>query len=162
MVYPYDPLSTPPASAGPVAIPVEVEFEVIPGASGAATLSLGSVGTATTSGASAPTYVSAATVSIPASPAASAPTVSAPAPNPFAAETAINYALPTAQHVVIRVYNVNGRLIRTLTDTAMPAGSHTASWDGRDTDGRELSSGIYFFKFAAGGIEKTNRLLKLR
>ena len=166
MLYRIDPTAGPSPSksggAAGAAVRVEVSFEAIPGSQDAATLSLEGVGTATTNGAAAPTSIDVGSVDVPTSPAASTPTVSVPTPNPFASETAINYALPTSHHVTIRVYDVNGRLVRTLVDATMPAGSHTAQWDGRDAGGRDLGSGIYFFKFMAGGVEKTDRLLKLR
>lgn len=140
---------------------IVVTFEAIPGTDGASTLSLEGVATATFSGSAAQASIESGTVAVPSNPAA-APAVSAPAPNPFASETAIHYVLATASRVTVRVYNVSGRLVRTLVDTTMPPGAHTATWNGRDADGRDLGSGIYFVKFAAGGVEKTNRLLKLR
>lgn len=142
-------------------IRVDATIEPIPGASGATTFSLAGVATATTVGASAQTSVESGTVTISSNPI-TAPAVFAPTPNPFASETVIAYILPTTTRVTIRVYDVKGRLIRTLTDATVPAGPHTASWDGRDSSGRDLGSGIYFSKFVAGSVEKTSRLLKLR
>jgi len=91
-----------------------------------------------------------------------APSVMAARPNPFGGETQIAYSLPTAAHASVRVYGASGRLIRTLVDTDMPAGYHVARWDGRDTAGTLVSSGIYFLRFAAAGVAKTQRLMLLR
>jgi len=142
-------------------IRVDATFEPIPGASGATTFSLKGVTAATTAGAAAEAAVESGTASISSNPVA-APAVFAPAPNPFVSETGIDYTLPSATRVTIRVYDVNGRWVRTLTDAGVSAGPHSTSWDGRDGSGRDLGSGIYFVKFVAGSVEKTNRVLKLR
>ena len=91
-----------------------------------------------------------------------APSVSAARPNPFRGETEIAYALPTAGRTTLRVYSASGRLVRTLVDSETPAGVHRAHWDGRDSSGRPVSSGIYFFRFSAGDVTKTQRLMLLR
>jgi hypothetical protein len=163
MLYRTNP--TAPTSGAPAAfvapVRVMVTFQRPSGSQGAVGLSLAGVVTATSTGAVAPASIEVGSVSLAAGPPA-APTVSAAAPNPFASGTAIHYTLPTAQRVIIRVYNVNGRLVRTLVDAAMPVGTHTATWNGQDGGGRDLGSGIYFVKFAAGTVERTDRVLKLR
>jgi hypothetical protein len=138
-----------------------VTFQRPSGSQGAVGLSLAGVVTATSTGEAAATSIETGSVNLPSSPTA-APSASAPSPNPFASGTAIHYTLPTAQRVTIRVYNVNGQLVRTLVDAAMPVGTHTATWNGQDGGGRDLGSGIYFVKFASGTVEKTDRVLKLR
>ena len=95
-------------------------------------------------------------------PAPSAPSVVAARPNPFGVETSMSYSLATATHTSLRVYSASGRLIRTLVDSDMPAGVHRARWDGRDTDGMLVSSGVYFLRFAAAGVTKTQRLMLIR
>jgi hypothetical protein len=109
-----------------------------------------------------PTRWTAPTAEVPQNPGANAPSLSVPAPNPFAVGTEIAYSLPTPRRVTLRVYSVSGRLIRTLVDASMPAGIHRAQWDGRDSAGREARSGIYFFKFVAGDVERTARVMMLR
>ena len=64
-------------------------------------------------------------------------------PNPFNPRTTIKYDLPEAGHVRLSVFDVAGRLVRTLVDESMPQGSHEAVWDGRDSAGRELGSSSY-------------------
>jgi hypothetical protein len=71
------------------------------------------------------------------------------APNPFLRTTSIRYELPRAQDLKLGVYDVAGRLVRTLRSGAVPAGRHTATWDGRDGDGRALGSGVYFLRLQA-------------
>ena len=67
-------------------------------------------------------------------------------PNPFNPETVIPYSLASGGRVVIRIYDVAGRLVRTLVNAAQPAGSHVARWNGRGEGSRALASGIYFYR----------------
>ena len=73
-------------------------------------------------------------------------------PNPFNPVTQIKYATSKAGHVTLRIYNVQGALIKTLADKNVEAGSHEATWDGRNTNGAAVSSGVYYAKiFSEGG-----------
>jgi hypothetical protein len=72
-------------------------------------------------------------------------------PNPFHRSTAIAFALPAAGDVELRVFNVNGQLVRTLIDGKQAAGYWRVNWDGRDNGGRQLPSGVYFCSLKAGG-----------
>jgi flagellar hook capping protein FlgD len=108
-----------------------------------------------------PVDVSVGSVSISASPIA-APSVYAARPNPFTGTTEIPFALPSTGRVSLRVYDVAGRLMRTLVDGSRPAGVGRATWDGKDSAGRDLSGGVYFVKLSAAGVERTLRIMKLR
>ncbi len=79
-------------------------------------------------------------------------------PNPFNPRTEIRYELPTASPVKLTVYDVNGRELTVLVDEAKEAGSHTASWDGTDSQGRALASGVYFYRLEAGTFQQTRRM----
>jgi hypothetical protein len=84
-------------------------------------------------------------------------------PNPFGTGTTIRYSLPHEGKVQLHVYNVEGRLVRTLVDGMVPAGAHAVTWDGRDTQGARLSSGVYFYRlFADGQGSLTRKALFLR
>jgi hypothetical protein len=72
-------------------------------------------------------------------------------PNPFNPRTTIKYDLPAAGPVRLSVFDVAGRLVRTLVDESMPQGSHEAAWDGRDSTGREVGSGSYLARLEFGG-----------
>ncbi|RKZ14518.1 hypothetical protein DRQ17_07545 [bacterium] len=76
-------------------------------------------------------------------------------PNPFTVTTEIRYGLPENLNVNITVYNLLGEKIVTLVDENKKAGYYTTIWDGRDNTGRNLSSGVYFIKFNAGGYSRT-------
>lgn len=84
------------------------------------------------------------------------------APNPFRSSTTISYATPERGAVSVRVYDIRGRSVRTLVDEVQTARFHTAIWDGRDDDGREVDSGVYFIRLQAGDKTITKRSLLLR
>ena len=60
------------------------------------------------------------------------------------------------------IYDVGGRLVRTLTDRTWSAGEHRAIWDGRTSDGSRAGAGIYFYTFRAGDLQETRKLLHVR
>jgi len=67
-------------------------------------------------------------------------------PNPFSQDTRIRFELDGDRQVVLRVYDVSGRLIRTLADGHMSIGPHERLWNGRDDRGQPVASGIYFYR----------------
>jgi flagellar hook assembly protein FlgD len=62
----------------------------------------------------------------------------------------------------LRIYNAQGRLVRTLLSSFLAAGPHSVSWNGLDDRGRPSSSGVYFIRLQAGGefLSRTVNLLK--
>ena len=84
-------------------------------------------------------------------------------PNPFNPTTTIRYSVAETGHVSLRVYNVAGQLVRTLVDEVQTPGVvGTVTWDGRDGAGREVSSGIYFYKLLAKGFTETKKMILLK
>jgi hypothetical protein len=84
-------------------------------------------------------------------------------PNPFSSGTAMAYDIPTdGTHAKIEIFDVSGRLVRTLVDGPQSAGSMFAMWDGRDERGAAVASGTYYCRMAAEGFEKSIKLLLLR
>jgi hypothetical protein len=83
-------------------------------------------------------------------------------PNPFSRETAITYSLGQAADVDLSVYSATGRLVRKLVDGPVEPGSHTATWDGRNGLGSEVSSGMYYYQLTAGASTRTGRMVLLR
>jgi hypothetical protein len=85
------------------------------------------------------------------------------APNPFNPVTSIRYSLTSAGRATIRVYGVGGALVRTLVDRHHAAGIYAVRWDGKDDQGRKLSSGVYFYKLeTAAGANDARKLLMLK
>lgn len=83
-------------------------------------------------------------------------------PNPFNPSTTINFALPKAGNVQIAVFNVLGQEVNTLVSEGLPAGNHSVVWDGRNSTGSTISSGIYFYRISAGEFSQTKKMLMLK
>jgi hypothetical protein len=84
-------------------------------------------------------------------------------PNPVGGTvTRISFAVPRASAATLRVYDVTGRLVRTLLDGPVEAGAHTLDWNGRNADGRDVASGVYFYRLQADGREATRKMVMLR
>jgi hypothetical protein len=84
-------------------------------------------------------------------------------PNPFRSVSTIQYALPSAEHVLLEVFDVVGRRVATLVDGAVEAGYHSVVWDGRGTAGRaDLASGVYIYRLRAGAFTATQRAVLVR
>ncbi len=87
----------------------------------------------------------------------------APHPNPTADGATISYAVGGEQRWVrIGVYSVGGRLVRHLHDGPVDRGKHETTWDGRDADGREAASGVYFIRADFGPHALERKLVVLR
>lgn len=83
-------------------------------------------------------------------------------PEPFTDRTHIRYQLARAGRVELRIFDVAGRLVRTLVDDESPKGYYEQSWSGDNQAGQRVVSGIYFLKFQAPGYTTTHRLTVLR
>ncbi|MBK7046894.1 MAG: hypothetical protein IPH48_10355 [bacterium] len=83
-------------------------------------------------------------------------------PNPSRDGAVLSYALPRAGAARLRVYDVAGRLVRTLTDASLPAGEGRAAWDGRDDAGRQLGGGLYFGRLETADGMVTTKLTLVR
>ena len=84
------------------------------------------------------------------SPVPLSPVLYPASPNPFNASTSIRYTLPTASNVTLRIHNILGQHVRTLVNQPMSAGEHQITWNGTDTRGNEVSSGVYLIVMQAG------------
>ena len=83
-------------------------------------------------------------------------------PNPFNSGTTIRFSVSGQQRTSLNVYSVVGQKIRTLIDNKLEGGSHSATWDGRDEDGKLVGSGLYFCRLSTGKEVATIKLLNLR
>ncbi|HAY22669.1 MAG TPA: hypothetical protein DCY27_10995 [Desulfobacterales bacterium] len=90
-------------------------------------------------------------------------------PNPFSRITTIRYQLAKPGRVSLRVYDVAGRLVRTLIREDTNSGSYetttgagSVTWDGRDNQGGRVAPGVYLYQFKAGGERMTGKMILLR
>ena len=80
-------------------------------------------------------------------------------PNPFNPETWIPYQLATPADVRISIYTADGKLVRQLTLGHRPVGIWTAHWNGKNTQGESVASGVYFYTLTAGQFSATRKML---
>lgn len=92
-------------------------------------------------------------------------------PNPFSSRTTISYLFfansqdPRAkskQHIVLKIYDITGKLVRTLVDENKPAGEYTVHWDCKNDGGEEIDSGVYFYRIEAGTFASTKKMVIAR
>jgi len=83
------------------------------------------------------------------------------APNPFNGGVAIRFSIDTPGGVALKVFDVNGRLVRDLGRRWAIAGSHSISWNCRDGAGRRVGSGVYFIQMEAGAAVLTRKAVVL-
>jgi hypothetical protein len=88
--------------------------------------------------------------------------VEEPFPNPSLGESRLGFSLPTAQEAHLAVFDVQGRLLRTLIDGTEPAGRQVAVWDGRGSDGHRFGSGVYFYRFRSKSGDAVRRVVLAR
>ena len=86
-----------------------------------------------------------------------------PSPNPFRRATTVRYSIPPGGgNVKVSVYDLSGRLVRTLVDDHTSAGYHRATWNGRDIGGGLVPSGIYLCRMEAETYIATEKIVFLR
>jgi hypothetical protein len=103
--------------------------------------------------------VAAAEESAPFAPAASLRPAS---PNPFRSGTRIHFQMTAEGPAVIDVFDVSGRLVRTLLSEWLPAGDHQLDWDGIDDSGQPAASAVYLVQLRTDEIVETVRVVHLR
>ena len=83
-------------------------------------------------------------------------------PNPFNPSTVIEYSIARDSHVNISIYDVSGRLVRTLVDEFKVGGDYRIAWDGKDSHGAPVSTGVYFYRLIAGEDRLAKKMVMLR
>ena len=83
-------------------------------------------------------------------------------PNPFNPTTTISFMLPQKSKVILAIYDVEGRGVRTLVDESVGEGRHKYVWDGRNASGSPVSSGLYFYRLTAGNRTLTKKMVLLK
>ncbi len=85
-----------------------------------------------------------------------------PFPNPFNPVTQIRYGIPEISRVKISIYDINGRLIKTLLDKPQTAGWHQMQWDGRNSQGNTVSSGVYFVQLLSDDFVDIKKMVLVK
>ncbi len=84
-------------------------------------------------------------------------------PNPFTADTALHFEIGDPDRwATLAIYNVRGQLVKTLVDSDVPGGRHTARWDGTDSRGEPAAAGVYLARLEAGAETTTRRVVLTR
>jgi hypothetical protein len=90
------------------------------------------------------------------------PLLTSCSPNPFRNHTQISYALPAAGNVSLRVYDASGRTVRTLASGFQRAGSYSAGWDAKDSRGKQVPYGVYFYRLDTPGFRDVKKAVVAR
>jgi len=83
-------------------------------------------------------------------------------PNPFSAQTNISFNLNEQSTVNLSIYDNTGRLVSNLINGQLPAGNHSATWNGAENSGRKVQNGLYIFKMEINGQTRTGKIVLKR
>jgi hypothetical protein len=83
-------------------------------------------------------------------------------PNPLNPSTKFSFTIPERAQVSVRIFDVRGRLVRTVVDEMLPAGTHVRSWNGISDNGREVASGVYYYRLDTMGKRIARKLIVLK
>jgi len=83
-------------------------------------------------------------------------------PNPFYSEASISFELSDPGWTSVTVYDLSGRIVRTLENSELGAGQHSIVWDGKKENGEVVSAGLYLCRIQSGGISENTGLCLLR
>jgi hypothetical protein len=86
----------------------------------------------------------------------------AASPSPFAASTELRFRVPAAGPVLLEIWDVAGRRVRTLFSGAAAAGSRSVTWDGRSDSGSPAPDGVYFSRLTVGSLTEQAKLVRVR
>ncbi|HPM03852.1 MAG TPA: FlgD immunoglobulin-like domain containing protein, partial [Candidatus Cloacimonadota bacterium] len=83
-------------------------------------------------------------------------------PNPFNPSTSISFSLKNNSKVKIAIYNVKGELVKELLDKNMQAGKHSIVWDGKNTNHKTVSAGIYLLRMISNDYQSTRKMIMIK
>lgn len=83
-------------------------------------------------------------------------------PNPFNPSTKINFALPKAENVTLKIFDITGRVVAVLVNQKMEAGKYIVDWHGLDENNQQVASGVYFYQIVAGHNIITKKMIMLK
>lgn len=132
-------------------------------ASGGTLLVLASDGQSDLHGSGAYRLTPSASIDVPGTPHVSELALAPGVPNPFATRMILKYQVPRAGAAALRVFDPQGRLVRTLVnESSRPAGDYEAMWDGRDAAGTIVRPGLYLVRLDSGGRRAVQRVVLSR
>jgi len=83
-------------------------------------------------------------------------------PNPFNPSTKIEYQIANAGNVEIKVFNINGELVKTLVNTSQSTGKYSVEWNGRDNNNIPVASGVYIYRVMHGNSVLSRKMILLK
>ena len=86
-------------------------------------------------------------------------------PNPFNPSTTISYNVDTSGMVSLKIYDIMGRLVRTLVDNHRSSGNvggYSAVWDGKDSQGQQVAAGLYIYSLQTPGGKMTKKMVLMK
>ena len=83
-------------------------------------------------------------------------------PNPFSTKTRVNYQVSKGGNVRLSIYTPTGRFVTDLVDEYVEPGTHWVTWNGQDSMGRDMGSGIYYYRLVTGDAMSTGKMILLR
>ncbi|MFQ5750916.1 MAG: FlgD immunoglobulin-like domain containing protein [bacterium] len=83
-------------------------------------------------------------------------------PNPFNPETTIRFVLPVESEVTVKIFNIQGQLVKKLLKERVEAGYHQVVWDGKNDQGATLPSGLYLLKIDASSFSEIRKMILSR
>ncbi|MFA5032450.1 MAG: C25 family cysteine peptidase [bacterium] len=83
-------------------------------------------------------------------------------PNPVATKVILKYAIPEFAHTILKIYDMSGKLVKTLVNGTDKPGYYSIAWNSRDEHGKKLAKGVYFVKLEAGKYKQTRKLILMK
>lgn len=83
-------------------------------------------------------------------------------PNPFNPETNLQFRISEYGFIILKIYNLTGQEVKTLVNARLTPGSYKVKWDGTNTNGQPVASGVYFYRLTAGKHTRVRKMLLLR
>jgi len=83
-------------------------------------------------------------------------------PNPFNPTTTIRFSLPKEEHVRLQVFDITGALVKTIVDEALRSSNVEVTWDGTNTNGAKVASGMYLYRLQAGNFVATKKMILMK
>ena len=83
-------------------------------------------------------------------------------PNPFNLETTISFELERRSHVDLSIFNILGQRVTTLIDRPLAAGRHQVAWDGRQTSGKVVATGVYVYRLQTDRAVEARKMVLLK